>query len=184
MRKKSDQELMKLIEQKHRSAFEELYDRYINLIYSYSLKITKGNQEKAKEIVQHVFLRIWTTKSRYDPNKGLLINWLITVTRNISIDFIRKEKKHEEKQQMMVAETVITQESKPFQNIHIEDAKKRLTDEQQRLIRLLYWEGYSLREIAAMEEEPIGTVKSRLHQSLKRMRQHLKTEKEGRVDGQ
>ncbi|WP_257351679.1 RNA polymerase sigma factor [Pseudalkalibacillus decolorationis] len=183
MKDKSDRELLQLIGENHRPAFEELYDRYIKLVYSVSLKATKGDKEKAKEIVQQVFLRIWTMKKNYDPDKGKFANWLITITRNIFIDYIRKEKKLEEKRQLYtrheslkVAEGFPRQCGNQLLNMQLEEAKSNLSEEQRRLITLLYWEGYSLKEIAAMENEPVGTIKSRLHQSLKRLRQNLGTE--------
>lgn len=183
MENKSDLELMQLIAQKHRPAFEELYDRYIKLIYSYALKAMKGDKEKTKEIVQQVFLRIWATKKSYDPDRGQLVNWLITITRNISIDYIRKEKKISEKKQWAVLhESIEMSEYAPgdidnqLTKMQIEEAKSKLSEEQRRLIALLYWDGYSLTEIARFEKQPVGTIKSRLHQSLKRLRYYLGTE--------
>jgi RNA polymerase sigma-70 factor (ECF subfamily) len=181
MKEKSDRELMQLIGESHRPAFEEFYDRYIKLVYSFTLKATKGDKEKAKEIVQQVFLRI--CKKSYDPDKGELANWLITITRNIFIDYIRKEKNLEEKRQFLIRhESVKMADGLPSQwgnqllNMQIEEAKSKLSEEQRRLITLLYWEGYSLKEIAALEKQPVGTIKSRLHQSLKRLRRYLGTE--------
>ncbi|GGJ88883.1 DNA-directed RNA polymerase sigma-70 factor [Lentibacillus kapialis] len=183
MKDKSDQELMELIVQEHRPAFEELYDRYIKLIYSYALKAMSGDKEKTKEIVQQVFLRIWVAKQHYDSDKGQLVNWLITVTRNISIDYIRKEKKLAEKQQKAILHDSIEMSGYTLRDadnqltkMEIEEAKSKLSEEQRRLITLLYWGGYSLLEIAEFENQKIGTIKSRLHQSLKRLRYYLGTE--------
>lgn len=50
MKSKSDEELIELIVQNHRPALEELYDRYVKLIYSFSIKITKGDTEKRKKL--------------------------------------------------------------------------------------------------------------------------------------
>ena len=86
MKSKTDEELIELIVQNHRPALEELYDRYVKLVYSFSLKITKFDAEKTKEIVQQVFLRFWTTKRTYNPSQGQFANWLLTITRNIAID--------------------------------------------------------------------------------------------------
>lgn len=182
MKNKSDRELMQLIAQKHRPAFEELYDRYIKLIYSYALKAMRGDKEKTKEIVQQVFLRIWTTKKYYNPDRGQLVNWLITITKNISIDYIRKEKKLAKKKQRAILHESIENLRYAPQDIEcqltkmqVAEAKSKLSEEQRRLIALLYWDGYSLTEIAEFEKQPVGTIKSRLHQSLKRLRYYLET---------
>lgn len=186
---KTDEELVHLIVQKHRPALEELYDRYIKLVYSFSLKLTKGDQEKTKEIVQHVFLRLWTTEQTYNPTKGKFINWLLTINRNVAIDLMRKEQKHYEgvyfdqndwKQiQDTHSRDVIEQVSVNLLKQQVQSAKKDLSDSQQRLIHLLYWEGYSLSEIAELEQKPLGTIKSRLHQTLKKLRHHFSKETGG-----
>jgi RNA polymerase sigma-70 factor, ECF subfamily len=64
MQNKSDAELMLLIKEKHRPALEELYDRYIKLVYQ--LRSTQ-DKEKARIIVQSVFTRLWTTENGYNP---------------------------------------------------------------------------------------------------------------------
>lgn len=192
MKKKTDQELMQLIHQKHRPALEELYDRYVNLIYSFALKTTKGDNNAAKDIVQQVFLRIWTTQSRYHSDKGQFANWIITITRNISIDYIRKEsrywqhvQRHESQDPIadQNAHDVLRLVTKRFEARNIRHAQNQLTEAQRRLITLLYWEGYTLKEIAEMENEPIGTVKSRLHQTLKKLHHLLSNGKGGFGDG-
>lgn len=189
MKSKTDEELIQLIVQNHRPALEELYDRYVKLIYSFSLKMTKGDTEKTKEIVQHVFLRIWTTKSTYNPSQGQFVNWLLTITRNIAIDHTRKEDKHrgtillefEEWRQMQdnQSEDVPQQVSRNLLKQQIQEAKRQLSEPQQRLIDLLYWEGYSLSEIAKLEQKPLGTIKSRLNQTLKKLRDYFSDEKGG-----
>lgn len=63
LKEKLDKELMALVMKKHRPALEELYDRHIKLIYGFIFKFTNGNAEKTKEIVQLVFLKLWTTKA-------------------------------------------------------------------------------------------------------------------------
>lgn len=189
MKSKTDEELIGLIVQKHRPALEELYDRYAKLIYSFSYKIAKGDTDKTKEIVQHVFLRLWTTKSTYNPAKGQLANWLLTITRNIAIDLIRKEQKHNgtiplELNDMVQiqgqqSEDVLQQVSRNLLKQQIQEAKRHLSEPQQRLINLLYWEGYSLSEIAEIENKPLGTIKSRLHQTLKKLRNYFSEETGG-----
>ena len=92
MRNRTDGELMKLVMAKHHPALEELYDRYAKLVYSFALKSMKEEQA-AREIVQLVFTRLWTTEKGYDASKGAFVNWVITVTRNITIDCLRKKRR-------------------------------------------------------------------------------------------
>ena len=186
---KTDAELIELIIQNCRPALEELYDRYVKLVYSFSLKMTKGDIEETKEIVQHVFLRLWTSKRPYSSAQGKFTNWLLTITRNIAIDLIRKKQKNLGTTQLELTDWGQMQDqqtedvpqlvSKKLLKQQIQEAKQHLSEPQQRLIHLLYWEGYSLSEIAKLEEKPLGTIKSRLHQTLKKLRNHLNEETGG-----
>lgn len=178
MKEKNDAELMRLVNEKHRHALEELYDRYIKLVYSFVMKFCNGNEDKTKEITQLVFLRLWTTNSHYDPAQGSFASWLLTITRNICIDYLRKEKKHTQHhpdEHEEIADPADEIERRVNTN-NIAMAKNKLPTAQRKLIDLFYWKGYSLSEIAKLEKEPLGTVKSRLHQALKGLRKHLELE--------
>ncbi|ALC85393.1 MULTISPECIES: RNA polymerase sigma factor [Bacillaceae] len=178
MKENYDAELMRLVKEKHGHALEELYDRYIKLVYGFVMKFCNGNEDKTKEIIQLVFLRLWTTNSHYDPAQGSFVNWLLTITRNICIDYHRKEKRytqHYQEEHEEIADLANANERRVNTN-EIEMAKNKLPTAQRKLIDLLYWKGYSLSEIAKLEQEPLGTIKSRLHQALKGLRKHLKLE--------
>lgn len=173
---------MNLINEKNRPALEEIYDRYIKLIYGFSFKFTNGDEEKTREIIQLVFLKLWTTKSTYQPDKGSFVSWILTVTRHVCVDYIRKDHTHI-KYQINVDPS--SQEGIPdpcngietsLERNELTAAKSKLSEAQNRLIDLLYWKGYTLTEIAQIENEPVGTVKSRLYQSLKRLRKYLELE--------
>lgn len=174
-----DEELMRMVKGKHRPALEEIYDRYIKLIYGFTYKFTNGNTEKTKEIVQLVFLKLWTTKSLYQADKGSFVNWILTITRNVCIDYIRKDHLHTDHRseidpsgQYDIPDPINDIENSLVRS-ELSVAKSKLSAAQKRVIDLLYWKGYSLTEIAVMENEPVGTIKSRLHESLKRLRKYL-----------
>lgn len=188
MRSETDKELMELVMDKHRPALEELYDRYVKLVYSFAVKATRSEQA-SREIVQLVFTRLWTTTKGYDPNKGHFVNWLITVTRNITIDHLRKERKQpqmvsfETEQMELLSDSVERSPealvSQKMTREEIREASKILSVSQSRLIEYVYWEGYTLSEVAHLENEPLGTIKSRLHQSLKLLRKSMQVQREG-----
>lgn len=182
MKGKSDEELMMLVINKHRPALEELYDRYVKLIYSFAFKFSNGNADSTKEMVQLVFLKLWTTKSSYNPAKGKFTSWLLTITRNVCVDYIRKSSLHIKNNEQICDHTFMKW-TNPVDEIEqrltsnaVSAAKNKLNAAQQRLIDLFYWKGFSLTEIAQMENEPVGTVKSRLHQSLKQLKKYLEVE--------
>ena len=182
MEQYTDEQLMDLIKQRQSGALHVLYDRYAKLVYSFAMK-ARRDPEFAGEIVQLVYTRLWTTERGYDPARGKFVNWLLTITRNITIDQMRKQRKQastvplEPGHDALYADAGARLFEDPvtrrlFKH-HLEDAYRSMSDNQVKLIRLFYWEGYTLSEIAEMSGEPLGTIKSRLHQSLKLLRKHM-----------
>jgi RNA polymerase sigma factor (sigma-70 family) len=186
MKNKTDWELMRLVMDNHRPALEEIYDRYARLIYSFALKSAK-QEDAARDILQLVFTRLWSTQKGYDPAKGQFVNWLLTITRNIAIDQLRKEKNHtrlvnmETEQWELIADSSNNRPeeaaSQTLLREQIRSAYQFLSENQVRLIEHFYWEGYTLSELAEKYGEPLGTIKSRLHQTLKILRKHLQAER-------
>jgi len=177
---------MQLIQEKQSFALRILYDRYVRLVYSFAMK-SAGDTQYAQDIVQLVFTRLWTTEHGYDPAKGKFVSWLLTITRNIAIDQLRKQRNQQAtiayEEQTLAAARLSSAGSDDLDHEitrrllkeEIEQAYRFLSSSQIQLIRRLYWEGYTLNEIAVQNGEPLGTVKSRLHQALKTLRKHLNT---------
>lgn len=188
MLNRTDEQLMRLVLDKHRPALEELYDRYVKLVFSFAMKAT-NDEQTARDMVQLVFTRLWTTQRGYVASQGRFVNWLLTITRNLIVDHVRKERKHAN---TMLLDTLAWEQmvdpmmdleatvSESLFKEQIEAAYVHLSKSQIALIEQVYWKGYTLRELANLSGEPLGTIKSRLHQTLLILRKHLKYEcKEG-----
>ncbi|AJY77005.1 RNA polymerase sigma factor [Paenibacillus beijingensis] len=186
MRNLSDYELMQLVKNRKQKALSVLYDRYGALVYSFAMKALR-DETAAREIVQAVFLRLWTTGSGYDPEKGKFTSWLLTVTRNLTTDYIRQQRRESLGRIQIDRERLNAlpdqHAESPEEHIvrhslreQIRHACKHLSKPQQTLLEHFYWHGYSLNELALMYDQPLGTVKNRLHQTLKILRRHLASE--------
>lgn len=189
MRNLSDYELMLLIKRKQHKALAILYDRYAALVYSYAMKALR-DEPAARDIVQSVFMRLWTTESDFDAVKGRFSSWLLTITRHLTIDWIRKERREsmgivpleQEWMEGIPDEIALSPEDSVVRNSikeQIRSAYRHLSKQQVMLLEHFYWQGYSLSELAAIYNQPLGTVKNRLHQALKILRRHLLVEGEG-----
>ncbi|MGZ9583795.1 RNA polymerase sigma factor [Paenibacillus marinisediminis] len=185
----SDYELMLLVKQKEQEALSILYDRYVSLIYSFAFKAIRDEQA-SRDIVQAVYVRLWTTDSGYNPDKGKFTSWLITITRNLTMDWLRQQRRRSNE---IVAylpeemERIPDQAASPEAHLERDSLKNQirgayrfLSKQQIELLEDFYWQGYSLRELAEHYREPLGTVKNRLHQTLKILRRHMIVEGEGR----
>lgn len=181
----SDYELMLLVKQKRQEALSILYDRYAKLVYSFAFKSLRDEQA-TREIVQSVFVRLWTTESNYDPGKGGFISWLVTITRNLTTDWLRKQRRLNDGVVPYAPEQLegipddgdspeVTAERESLKR-QIRGTYRHLSRQQIELLEHFYWQGYTLNEIALHYQEPLGTVKNRLHQTLKILRRHLFTE--------
>lgn len=189
MRDLSDYHLMLLVKNKQSAALSVLYDRYASLVYSFAWKAMK-DEIGARDVVQSVFLRLWTTEAAYDPERGQFSSWLLTITRNIATDSLRKKRREaagvipieQEHLERVPDEYAVSPEGNALSNSHkeqIRGAYCHLSEQQIVLLEHFYWQGYSLSELASIYNQPIGTVKNRLHQTLKKLRRHLQMEGEG-----
>ncbi|WP_442601850.1 RNA polymerase sigma factor [Paenibacillus sp. KN14-4R] len=184
----SDYELMLLVKQKEQEALSILYDRYATLIYSFACKALRDEQA-ARDIVQAVYVRLWTTGSDFNPDKGKFTSWLITITRNLTMDLLRQQRRlnngliayHPEELERIPDQTASPEAHLERDSLkeQIRNAYRFLSKQQIELLEDFYWQGYSLRELAEHYREPLGTVKNRLHQTLKILRRHLIMEGEG-----
>ena len=188
MRDLSDHHLMLLVNNKQSEALSMLYDRYSSLVYSFAWKAVKEEAE-AREIVQSVFMRLWTTESVYNPDKGRFSNWLLTITRNMTTDWLRKKRREAtaipveaEWLERIPDECAASPEDSAIRhsfNEQIRGVYRHLSNQQIDLLEHFYWQGYPLSELALIYNQPIGTVKNRLYQTLKILRRHLLAEGEG-----
>ena len=95
--KYSETELVGLLKEKDQRAYNHLYDSYSGALYGVVIKVL-GNREEAVDVLQESFVKIWRNIENYDQNKGRLFTWMLQITRNTAIDYMRsgavqKEKK-------------------------------------------------------------------------------------------
>ncbi|MEN1968399.1 sigma-70 family RNA polymerase sigma factor [Lentibacillus sp. N15] len=177
-----DLELYKRIGHNDEAALEQLYDRYEKLIFSFAYRMT-NNTFLSEEVVQEVFTKVWLKKGTYDESKGKFSSWLLTVTRNTSIDLLRKKK---ETPYELTENDVVTDKQPSTEEVvewkesgeHIRHAVKHLTIEQQEIIELFYFKGMSQSTIASEYDIPLGTVKGRVRLALKHLRERMTEQQE------
>ncbi|MGP1909806.1 RNA polymerase sigma factor [Metabacillus sp. JX24] len=176
--------LYERILRKDKDALEAMYDRYEKLLYSFAFRITHDHT-LAEEVLQDVFMKLWHGNRVYDSSKGKFTSWLLTVTRNQAIDLIRKHKKTDtveilEKDSVSTPEQSVEHEVEWMEKGEIlREAVAKLKKDQQQMIELFYFKGFTQQKISDVYQIPLGTVKGRIRLALKHLRSML--EKEGRV---
>lgn len=176
----SDSVLLMRTGQGDEAALAELYDRLGPAAYGLALRIT-NDPGLAEDAVQEAYLRVWNRADRFDRALGSPRAWLLRIVRNASIDRVRAEAS------LRRAETTAGRQATPAEtpasglDAFVESERRnttrtalgQLSQEQQRALELVYFEGLSHSEIAEREGIPLGTVKSRIRQALSRLRSLL-----------
>jgi RNA polymerase sigma-70 factor (ECF subfamily) len=175
-----DQKTLTRMAQGDADALGELYDRYVRGVYSLAFRILHDGME-AEDVVQEVFAQVWKQASRYDASRGVVLAWLLTLTRSRAIDRLRARRARGAGSSDERALQQITDSSPPAdlqvlsseQVGRLRAALDELPMLQRSAIELSYFEGLTHVEVAAQLEQPLGTVKTRIRLALRKLREVL-----------
>ncbi|GMA29332.1 RNA polymerase sigma factor SigK [Arenivirga flava] len=162
-----------------RAAFAELYDRTAPRVLGL-IKRLLIDHSQSEEVAQEVFLEIWQTAARYQPNKGAAVTWMLTMAHRRAVDRVRSSQSSRDRDVRIgirdfepgfdqVSESVEVS----VEHERVSKALGRLTELQRQAVKLAYYGGLSHSEIAAKLSIPIGTVKTRLRDGMIRLRDEL-----------
>jgi len=157
-------------------ALEELYDRYTPLLYPVILRIVRIRGE-AEDALQEAWLQVWRRAATYDPRRGTVAAWLLTVARTRALDRYRSaasRKRAEEQIDPEPPSPPADPAAAPVRDQlakRVRDALSTLDPRQRQVIEIAYFEGLSQSEIADRLKAPLGTVKSWTRQGLMRLRE-------------
>jgi RNA polymerase sigma-70 factor (ECF subfamily) len=173
----ADEDLMQLVRRGDAAAFECVYDRHATAAYSLAYRMT-GRRQTAEEVVQEAFLSLWRSGARYDRARGSVRTWVLGIVHNRAIDALRRAMVHDRRrasdegleERFEAPERTEAEAARREEAREVRAALETLPAEQSRVIELAYFGGFSHSEIAAMLEQPIGTVKGRMRLGLQKMR--------------
>jgi RNA polymerase sigma-70 factor, ECF subfamily len=173
----ADEELMELVQDGEVRAFEAIFDRHASAAFSLAYRMC-GRPAMAEDIVQESFVSLWRSSAAYDPARGSVRTWVLSVVRNRAIDAFRREaaKATSELDEQRVAERVPAPEltdrevERRDDARQVRDALKELPADQRQVIELAFFGGFSHSQIAEMLKLPAGTVKGRMRLGLSKMR--------------
>jgi RNA polymerase sigma factor (sigma-70 family) len=173
MIQESQTELVDLLLQRDKQAFERLYDSYSAAVYGLVLKILR-DEAMAEDALQDTFVRIWQKIHSYDESKGRLFTWMINIARNIAIDKLRANTSRKAELTMSI-ETPGVERNGPsttmkIEHIGIRELVDALPAEQKTVIELIYFLGYTQAEVSEEFGIPLGTVKSRVRLAMNHLR--------------
>lgn len=178
IRKASDEQLMQLIEKGKSKAFEELYNRYYKKLRNFAYSLTR-NMALSEDIVQDVFVKIIEKPEMFVSSRRFN-TWVYTVTANSWKNHSRNEANRikilniREKSIDWVAPGAIIKKDQDTLAKTIRSVLEELSEKERLIYFLRFNEELSIREISFIAEIPEGTVKSRIHNLLKKFKDPLK----------
>ena len=147
------------------------HDAHAQTLLRYVLRLTRGDMPFAEDVVQESLLRLWRKPEVLQQPSDSVRAWLFTVARNLVIDDRRSARYTRELRTDMVPERPSPDTIGPaFDKWILSDALLSLSPDHRNSIVRAYYLGQTVADIAAQEQVPEGTVKSRLHYALRALR--------------
>ncbi|MPZ23351.1 MAG: sigma-70 family RNA polymerase sigma factor [Dehalococcoidia bacterium] len=188
----SDADLMAGMRERDVRAFETLFQRYSDLVFSTCLRVL-ADPALAEDMVQEIFIRVWRRPEAFDAERGKFVTWLLSVSRNRAVDEIRsrgRRRRHELGNVIAVEETPSGRESEnPLASAELASEREAILEalstlpaEQRTAIELAYFKGLTQQEIATSLKQPLGTIKTRVRLGMQKLRQFMhQREERGRA---
>jgi RNA polymerase sigma factor (sigma-70 family) len=151
------------------AALMEFHRQYVNLVFSMALHVLREHSA-AEEVSQDVFMTIWRRSALFDPGRGSVASWLLTITRRRAIDYYRRHRRAQADSEESLANLA---QPAAGPDLDLQNALAALPTEQRHCVQLVYFGGLTHHEVAAKLDIPPGTVKSRLRLALNRLRQAI-----------
>jgi RNA polymerase sigma factor (sigma-70 family) len=175
----SDESLVAGVASGDGAAFTALVRRFQGRVFGLALTIVR-DPGAAEEVAQETFVRAWQHASAYDPRRGRVATWLLSIARNLAIDVTRVRRFEPIDPETVVALSAPSPDSDPGEREFPVDETERLRralaklpEEQRRALVLAAFYGRTSREISELEGVPVGTAKTRIRAAMTKLRAAL-----------
>ena len=180
----ADLELLRRVVAGDRGAVDDLYERFRRPAFALARRVL-ADDVLAEDVLQDVFLGIWRDPGAFDGSRGSVASWLLAMVHHKAVDAVRREESHRRRQARAEDDLVL---SAPTQTTDVEEtawqglvadrvraALHELPAPQREALTLAYYGGYTQREVAALTDTPLGTVKTRMLAGMRRLKDSLGT---------
>jgi RNA polymerase sigma-70 factor (ECF subfamily) len=177
LRRLADEDLMQLVRRGEARAFELVVERHQSAAFGLAYRMT-GTRAMAEDVVPEALVSLWRSNTRYDRARGSVRTWILGIVHNRAIDALRRHAVHDRRrasdegleERFETSERTDVEVARREEAAEIRAALRELPAEQERVIELAYYGGFTHVEIAEIINEPLGTVKGRMRLGLTKMR--------------
>lgn len=160
-------------------AFELLFRHVAGAVLGVARRVLR-DPEQAQEVAQEVMVEVWRTAPRFDPARGSVMTWVLTMAHRRAVDRVRSAQASTDREHRVARQEHLT----PFDEVaeavearferqQVRTALGSLTEVQREAVELAYYGGLTQREVATLLGLPLGTVKTRMRDGLIRLRDAL-----------
>ncbi|MFE5617841.1 sigma-70 family RNA polymerase sigma factor [Streptomyces sp. NPDC056470] len=135
---------------------------------------------QSEEVAQEVLVEVWRTAARYEPSRGSVMTWVLTLAHRRAVDRVRSEQAASDREARVALlehtpayDEVVEQVELRLEREQLRRCLRGLTELQRQSVTLAYYRGLTYREVAELLTLPLGTVKTRLRDGLIRLRDCL-----------
>ena len=174
--------LMRAVARGDDAAFTRLYDLLAPRVFGLARRVLR-DPAQAEEMAQEVLVEVWRTASRFDPQRGSGLSWVLTIAHRRTVDRVRSEQAASDRLQKVAAasvqvpyDEVADQVGARLERQQVRRCLDGLTELQRQAITLAYYGGHTYREVATLLDAALPTVKTRMRDGLIRLRDCLNVE--------
>ncbi len=171
--------LLNQIAQGDQAAFAEFYALTSRRVFGMARRVLI-DAELSEDATQEVFLQVWQNASKFNPEAGSPLAWLMTISHRRAVDKVRssqsstdREAKYGASSQEIDHDSVSDEVSSRLEAEAVVRCLGTLTDTQQESVRLAYYGGLTYREVAEKLNAAVPTIKSRIRDGLIRLKNCL-----------
>jgi RNA polymerase sigma-70 factor (ECF subfamily) len=160
-------------------AFGRLYDAVAGPVLGLVRRVLR-DPAQSEEVAQEVLLEVWRTAARYQPDRGEVMPWVLTIAHRRAVDRVRSAQAASDRDQRAATQSyargfdeVAEQVEGRLEREQVRRCLRMLSELQRESVTLAYYRGFSYREVADMLGAPLGTIKTRMRDGLIRLRDCL-----------
>lgn len=177
----ADHELARRVADRDPEAFEQLFRRYAPSAYGVALRVLR-DPALAQEVAAESFLALWAAPEAYDASRGRFRSFFLSLVHHRAVDAVRREERLREREHRVNrtplpdedwSEAVVEEADLADRRREVREALSELPPQQREALELMYFRGYTQSRIAEERGIPLGTVKTRVHAAMKKLRERL-----------